>query len=178
MLPLLALFLFAIVDFGMVFGGFNSMRSGVQSAARMASVNEYSNYSGSCGASDPTSKMVCTTVAAMGGLSAVQSGTVKVGICFLQSGVTCGSEGSTLNGNQCLGGVSPTTYCEVTICARGTVQSTTGLTSPFLNGRTISSTSTVRLELGTGTTTSYSVFNAGSSPVTYNSTAVAGMNCS
>jgi Flp pilus assembly protein TadG len=177
-LPLLALFLFAIVDFGMVFGGFTSMRSGVQSAARMASVNEYSNYSGTCGASDPTSQMVCTTVSAMGSLLSVQSGTVKVGICFLQSGVSCSSETSTLNGNQCISGVSPTTYCQVIICAAGTVTSTTGLTAPFLNGRVISSASTVRLELGNGTTTTYGAFNASSGSVSYNSVAVKGMNCS
>jgi Flp pilus assembly protein TadG len=176
-LPLLALFLFAIVDFGMVFGGFTSMRSGVQSAARMASVNEYSNFSGTCGATDPTSQMVCTTVSAMGSLLSVESGTVKVGICFLQSGVSCSSETSTLDGNQCISGVSPTTYCQVMICAAGTVHSTTGITSPFLNGRTISSTSTVRLELGNGSTTTYGPFNASSSAVTYNSVSIKGMNC-
>jgi Flp pilus assembly protein TadG len=196
-LPVFALLLFAMVDFGMVFTGYTTMRGGVQSAARLASLDEYT-YSGTAtctgGPNTATEDMVCTTMASIGKLLAISPGTVKVGICFTPytsgaHGTSCATEGTATTGNQCTpttgGGSNPTTYCNVEICAQATMKSTTGLTAPFLNNKTLSTTSTLRLELGLGTgtgpaTTLFNAYNAsdtGSSLVTYNGTAVNGIPC-
>jgi Flp pilus assembly protein TadG len=176
-LPVFALILFAIVDFGMLFSGYTTMRGGVQASARLASLDQHDSFGGTCGASDATSEMVCTTISDIGKMYAVNSSTLKVGICFINSGTACSSETSSQKGNQCVPGGSPSTYCEVEICASVAAKSTTGVTAPFLNGKTVSTNSTVRLELGTESTTTYGAFNASSSAVTYNSVAYGGMNC-
>jgi Flp pilus assembly protein TadG len=195
-LPVFALLLFALVDFGMVFSGYTTMRSGVATSARLASLNEYT-YSGSAscsgGPSAATADMVCNTMSAMGKILAIVPGSVEVGICFTpnSSGGSCSSstESASQTGNQCTpisgGGSQPTTYCNVEICAQATMKSTTGLTAPFLNGRVISTSSTNRLELGLSTTsgptpTAFDVYDSsdtGASLVKYNGTTVNPEGC-
>jgi hypothetical protein len=135
--------------------------------------------------------MVCTTMSEMGKLLAIVPGSIKVGICFTpyaggSQGTSCASEGSSTTGNQCTptsgGGSQPTTYCNVEVCAQATMKSTTGLTAPFLNNKILSTTSTERLELGLGTGSStpvtlFNAYNSSSTSVSYNGTAVNGMNC-
>jgi Flp pilus assembly protein TadG len=185
-LPVFALLLFALVDFGMVFSGYTTMRSGVSASARLASLNEYT-YSGSasCSGNTDTDQMVCTTMSEMGKILAIVPGSIEVGICFTPYTGTggagsCAAESSSTTGTQST--PTSTTYYNVEICAQATMKSTTGLTAPFLNNKILSTTSTNRLELGLGSNatvpvTAYNAYNSSSTSVSYNGTAVKGMNC-
>jgi Flp pilus assembly protein TadG len=187
-LPVFLLLLFALVDFGLVFSGYTTMRSGVSASARLASLDEYT-YSGSAtcsgGPNTDTEDMVCTTMSEMGKILAIVPGSIEVGICFTPYTGTggagsCAAEGSSTTGTQST--PTSTLYYNVEICAQATMKSTTGLTAPFLNNKILSTTSTNRLELGLGSNgtvpvTLYDAYNSSSTSVTYNGTAVKGMNC-
>jgi len=174
-LPLFALILFAIVDFGALFSSYTTMRGGVQASARLASLDQYDSFGGSCGATDPTSEMVCTTISEIGGMLATDPGTLEVGICFVNSGTSCATEADSQTGSQCNPGSSPATYCEVEICAQVTARSTTGITAPFLDGKVISTKSIVRLELGNSSATSYHSLDSGT--VAYDGVNYGTMTC-
>jgi len=187
-LPVFALLLFALVDFGMVFSGYTTMRSGVSASARLASLNEYT-YSGgatcSGGPNTDTEDLVCTTMSEMGKILAIVPGSIEVGICFTpytggSQGTSCAAEGNSTTGTQST--PTTTTYYNVEICAQATMKSTTGLTAPFLNNKILATTSTNRLELGLGSNatvpvTAFNAYNSSSTSVSYNGTAVKGMNC-
>ena len=146
-LPIFALLLFGLIDFGIIFGGYVTMRGGVEQGARSASIDEYQyTGSGTCSASDATSNMVCDVAADIGSLPGLASSTISIGII--------------LNG----GGAQNT---DVTICAKAQMKSLTGLTAFALNGRTMSTTTTIRLEQN-ATFSAYST-DAGSSTVSFNS---------
>jgi len=158
-LPLTVLILFALIDFGLIFNGYTTMRNGVQAGARLASVNNYA-YTGTklCngGSTDPTSQMVCSVTSSIGSLYGVVPGSLHVGIA-LTSVTNAGQAGQN-----------------VTVCATGTLNSTTGLLGKLLLGQTMKATSTLLVVQ----TPNYSSFGSGSSPVTYGSVAVGGMDCS
>lgn len=123
-LPIFALLLFGLIDFGLVFGGFMSLRNGVGSGARAASV---SLVDPSCTTS--SSPMDCTVKDRIGTLVGT-TGIVTVTIAF-----PTGSDGSTGQPGD-----------PVEVCASATTSSSTGITSPFLSGKAIHATSEVRLE--------------------------------
>ena len=123
-LPIFALLLFSLIDFGLVFGGFMSLRNGVGSGARAASV---SLVDPSC--TTALSPMDCTVEKRIGTLVGT-TGIPTVTIAFLT-----GSDGSK-------GQVGD----PVEVCAYATASSSTGITSPFLSGKVIHATSEVRLE--------------------------------
>jgi hypothetical protein len=158
-LPLTVLILFALIDFGLIFNGYSTMRNGVQAGARLASVNNYS-YAGSSlcngGSTDPTSQMVCTVTSSIGSLYGVVPGSLHVGIA-LTSVMNAGQSGQN-----------------VTVCASGTLNSTTGLLGKLLLGQTMKATSKVLVVQAPN----YTSYGSGSGPVTYGSVAVGGMACS
>ena len=158
-LPLTVLILFALIDFGLIFNGYSTMRNGVQAGARLASVNNYP-YTGSSlcngGTTDPTSQMVCSVTSSIGSLYGVVPGSLHVGIA-LTSVTNAGQSGQN-----------------VTVCATGTLNSTTGLLGKLLLGQTMKATSTLLVVQ----TPNYTSYGSGSGPVTYGSTAVSGMDCS
>jgi len=123
--PLFALFLFAIVDFGLLFAGYTTMRAGVQAGARLASVDQYLPSSGSIactgkGVDPQTADMVCLVAQRIGTTLGTDPGKLEIGVS-----------------------VSAT---NVTVCASVPMKSTTGLTSPFLDGRSLATSSTIRIE--------------------------------
>jgi Flp pilus assembly protein TadG len=120
-IPLFALLLFATIDFGLAFGGYITLRNGVDAAARLAAVSEVDP---SCTtAADP---MICTIQKRVGQeFGASEVGTVHANYFF---------PGGSAAGNL------------ITVCARIPLRSATGFTAPFLSGMTISASSTVRLE--------------------------------
>lgn len=122
-LPVFALLLFGLVDFGMVFGGFVSLENQVNAAARAVSINRLAS---SCvSAPDPA---LCTVEADIGAAPlGVVPGTVETAISFPSGGTT--TAGST-----------------VIVCARAELRSTTGITGPILAGRWVSAKSQVLLE--------------------------------
>ena len=133
-LPVFALLLFGLIDFGLIFGSYITMRNGVEAGARNASVSDYALPSGaSCSSTGlsgskatATANMVCDVVASIGSLQAVTSSGLVVGVTF--------PSGSSLVGQN------------VEVCAQGTMKSVTGITGFALNGKHMSSSSTVRLE--------------------------------
>ncbi len=154
--PLFALFLFAIVDFGLLFAGYTTMRAGVQAGARLASVDQYLPSSGSfqfpCtgtgGVDQRTADLVCLVAQRIGTTLGTDPGRLEIGVA-----------------------VSAT---NVTVCASAPMKSTTGLTSPFLDGRSLATSSTIRIEQGP----TFSSFLPGSdtSPsVVYGTSAVTGV---
>ena len=124
MLPIFALLLFAVIDFGLAFGGMISLRSDVNAGARLASVSQTDP---SC--STAANPMICTIDDRIGSLPGVQSGSLQVGVA-LPDGLTAGDN--------------------VVVCAQATLQSTSGITSTFLNGRTVHVSSELRLEQDAG----------------------------
>lgn len=143
-LPLFALLLFAAVDFGMVFGGYTTLRAQVQNGARLASVDQVGSGTCTGGPGGDTTKLVCEIAQGIGTPLGTKAGTLKVGISFYTS-----SGVSTLTGT--VGGL-------VEVCAQVAMQSSTGLTAPFLDNRSVSSESTIRLDQAA----SYSTFSSGS----------------
>jgi len=158
-LPLTVLILFALIDFGLIFNGYTTMRNGVQAGARLASTNNYM-YAGSSlcngGTTDPTSQMVCSVMSSIGSVYGVVPGSVHVGIA-LTSVTNAGQSGQN-----------------VTVCATGRLNSTTGLLGKLLLGQTMKATSTLLV----AQTPKYSSYGSGSSPVTFGSVSVGGMDCS
>jgi Flp pilus assembly pilin Flp len=131
-LPIFAVLLFATIDFGMAFGGYLTMRNGVDAAARKASVNQVDP---SCATA--TNPMICTIEKTVGSsFSGIESGTLQVNFSFPDSG--------GISGNGESGGD------RITVCAQATLHSTTGLTAPFIDNKTIFASSTVRLEQNPG----------------------------
>jgi hypothetical protein len=121
-LPLFALLLFALIDFGLAFGGFVTLRNGVSAGARLAAVDQVDP---SCvGASNP---MVCTIADHIGTLPGMEPGTLTIGIAFVpQVGAIAGDE--------------------VEVCASAKLASSTGITAPILGGKAIHAESIERLE--------------------------------
>jgi TadE-like protein len=169
--PLLILLLCGTLDFGLIFGGYQSMQSGIDSAARTLSLNQY-QYSGSCsgGPSAGTAQAVCNVVADLGPLTGLNSSTLKVGICFVTPGATPSCSGSSATGTS----VSQ----DVEVCAQAAMHSVTGLTSIFVSGSKVSTTSRVLLEEPQPPGASgFESYNSSSTQVTYNGTAVPGLTC-
>jgi Flp pilus assembly protein TadG len=156
-LPIFAVLLFGLIDFGLIFGGYIEMRSGVQAAARLASVDQYQytgggNCSGTA-ANAATTSMACTVASDIGSLPGVTTSQLQIGIAFNPA-----NDGSADS--------------DVIVCAKGPMHSTTGLTAPFINGNTVSTKSIIRIEKDAD----YSTFAAGSS-VTLNGTTYQGYAC-
>ena len=176
--PLLVLLLCGTLDFGMIFGGYLGMESGVASATRAISLNEYQyTGSGTCagGPTIATADAVCKVVNSLGSLTGLKSSTVAVGICFVTPGATpsCGSASAT--------GLSDVN--DVEVCAQAAMQSTTGLTSIFVSGTTVSTSSRLLMEepQPSNNATAFQSYNAAdslTSPVTLNGTTIPGMTCS
>lgn len=149
--PLFFLLLLAMVDFGLIFGGYVTMRGGVEDGARLASVDNY-NTTAPCSAPDPTSEMVCTIIARIGSLPGMTASSLEIGIS-VPSGAVAGDD--------------------VTVCASAQLHSTTGLTAPFIDGRTASTSTTIRLEQ----TPQFGSYQSTSASVTSGSQTVTGMTC-
>lgn len=127
-LPVFALLLFGMIDFGVAFGDYLSVRSGVREGARRAAVNDTA-FSGNCrlGGTNVTpstneERLACLTKARIG---ITNQDDVRVSI-FVPAGADSGTP--------------------VTICADVKLHSTTRLTAPFLDTRRARSSTTIRME--------------------------------
>jgi Flp pilus assembly protein TadG len=172
--PLLILVLCGTIDFGLIFGGYQTMESGVASATRAISVNQY-QYGGSAtctgGPSAPTANAVCSVAATLGSLTGINTSTLSVGICFVAPGATPSCSGASATGTS----VSD----DVEVCAQAVMESTTGLTSVFVSGSTVSTSSRLLVEEPQPPgPTAYQSYNSTSTVVDYNGAAIPGMTCS
>jgi len=151
-LPLFAILLMGMIDFGLVFGGFVSLRGGVEAGARLASVDNYNT--GDCtgsGATAAQTEMVCA-VAARVGSSVLGTTNQNVALGISIGGGAVGTD-------------------DVVVCEQVHLKSSTGLTSFILSGKTLTSESRIRLEQAP----SFTSFTSGS--VTYNGQTISGMTC-
>lgn len=169
--PLLVLLLCGVIDFGLMFGGYSSLESGVASAARNISLDDYQTASGSCSPSTATAEAVCSVVASLGSLTGLNKSTLAVGICFVSPGSSASCGGSLTTGTS--------GSDDVLICAHAALESTTGLTSIFVSGSTVYTSSRQLLEepQPPGNSPAFGVYNANSTAVLYNGTAIAGLTC-
>jgi Flp pilus assembly protein TadG len=125
-LPVFALLLFAIVDFGLVFGGYISVQNEVNAAARAVSLNEVASGCPSATWSNPAFCTVMSHITVSPPPLGVKANSVHVALYF--------PDGTATQGHP------------VIVCVQASLQSTTGLTSPFLNGRTFYTKSQILLE--------------------------------
>ena len=133
-LPIFALLLFAMIDFGLVFQSFISLRNGVNAGARVASVSGATDSS----CTTASTAMLCTVKDRVGALLAAQSNTVAVEIQWVNRGTGTSITSGSFSGDY--------TQYDVKVCGWATLKSTTGLTSPFINNKVLSSVSQLRLE--------------------------------
>lgn len=171
--PLLVLLLCGTLDFGLIFGGYQSMQSGVASATRAISLDAY-QYGGSAscsgGPTAATADAVCNVVSALGPLTGLNANTLSVGICFATPGSTPSCGGASATGTS--------VYNDVVVCAQAAMQSTTGLTSIFVAGSTVSTTSRVlEEEPQPSGATAFESYNSTSTQVHYNGRAIPGLTC-
>jgi len=129
-LPILALLVFGIIDFGTIFSDYHALRSGVRDGTRDAVVLNWGTTT-SCAAqtgTSPASNIICRVKEKTG-----LGNTVKVGI-WAPGGWQVGA---TLR-----------------ICGQYPMKSTSGITSPFINGKAVTAKVEFRIEqpLPTGTT--------------------------
>lgn len=132
-LPVFVLLLFGLIDFGLVLGGFITLRAEVNAAARNISVDQIAP---GCNGSTTTA-FYCTAQQAIGSSLPGTSGTPSVAIAFPD-------------------GSSPTVGDPVEVCAQTTLVSATGLLGFLLDGRHVTVESEVRLEQPPTETTSSS----------------------
>lgn len=121
-LPILALLIFGIVDFGSIFSDYHAMRSGVRDGTRDAVVLNWGTTT-SCPSqtgTSPASNMICRVKDKTG-----LGNTVKVGV-WAPGGWQIGA---TLR-----------------VCAQYPMKSTSGVTSPFINGRAVTAKVEFRIE--------------------------------
>ena len=169
--PLLILLVCGTIDFGLIFGGYQSMENGVESAARVISLDQVTPSS-SCtgGPTAATANAVCNVVASLGNLEGLNSSTLSVGICFVAPAATPSCSGTSAPGSSVAD--------DVEICAQATMQSTTGLTAVFVSGSTVSTTSRQLMEEPQPSgATAFQSYNSTSTVVTYNGVAIPGMTC-
>lgn len=175
--PLLILLLCGIIDFGLMFSGDMSMQSGVASAARAISLDNYTYSGNACSqggvANTPTADAVCNIVATLGPLVGVNTNTLSVGICFNTPGSTLSCGGTPATGTSVAD--------DVVVCTQAPLESTTGLTSIFVSGTTVYTSSRQLMEQPQPSSTtafdSYNASSTGSSQVSYNGKAIPGLTC-
>jgi Flp pilus assembly protein TadG len=119
--PLFVFLLLAFIDFGLSFGGVVLLRSEVNAAARLVSVDA---VSASC--TTNAEPLLCTAEAEIHGLTGVAPGSLEVAVDYSSPTVSAGTN--------------------VTVCAQVDLQSTTGITGPILNGRAVASSSELLAE--------------------------------
>ena len=173
--PLLILLLCGIIDFGLIFGGDMTLQSGVASSARAISLDQ-TLYSGSAlctggpSGSPQTADVVCNVVASLGPLEGLNSNNLSVGICFVAPGATPSCSGQSATGTSVAD--------DVEVCAQAPMQSTTGLTSIFVSGTNVSTSSRQLMEQPQpSSTTAFESYNSTSTQVSYGGKAIPGMTC-
>src|SRR6516225_4386972 len=116
--PLLILLVCGTIDFGLIFGGYQSMENGVASAARVISLDQVTPTA-SCtqgGVQTPTANAVCNVAASLGNLEGLNSNTLSIGICFVAPAPTASCSGPS--------GPGSSVANDVEICAQATMMST------------------------------------------------------
>ena len=133
-MPLLFLLLLGILDFGIAFNDYQSIRQGARDGARQTVVQDYGTNE-SCGINGSATtapanakRIICTTKARTG-----LGNDVRVGIRVLDNAPTGAPENDS-----------------VRVCTIRMARSTSGLMKPFLDGRPLRTTVEMRIEKNIG----------------------------
>ena len=121
--PLLLLLLFGVIEFGFVFNDYQSVRQGVRDATRVAVVDNVPNCATS---GDDTDDLICYVEQRVGLAGDTR---VRIDVTAADPSIP-GDRGA------------------VKICVQRQIRSVTGMLSPFLNGRYITTEVTMRVERG------------------------------
>jgi hypothetical protein len=136
-LPLLVLIVFGVVEFGVVYNDYISIRDGVRQAAREGSVGNFGPaattgapcyLTGAAGASDNIKSLMCLTKAEIG----LDSSKVRVKVL---SGAPAFTGTGTFAKNDSL-----------IVCAQYPVDSITGVIGTFIDGRALQTRTAFRIE--------------------------------
>jgi hypothetical protein len=138
-LPILAMLIFGIIDFGKLFNDWQQLRQGVRQAAREGAVTNFASP-------PPCTLTGFTGSAEMQALACKVKGKaglgdgIRVGFWLPDSGVTpkAWSSGGTLR-----------------VCAMAPAESLTGITRPFLNGKVYTARVDIRIEQDLATNQSF-----------------------
>jgi len=154
-LPLVFLIVFAVIDFGNLFYQYISVRQGVREGAREAAITTLPGDGtwGSCTLANGNNvpqpltaatggrdffDMMCYTKARIGlGMDK----TVRVSIAWSSL-----NPPATPNGSDWVPSTSPTATDSLVICAQYQASSITGVFSPILNGKVVTSKTEIRIE--------------------------------
>jgi Flp pilus assembly protein TadG len=132
-LVLVAMLLFGIIEFGITYNDYISIRQGTREGARLAVVDDVNNA--------PACKINGATITPPSKPSSSFDATNAV-VCKTKDRI--GLDGSKTKVKIVVAGTS--VGANVTVCASYPLTSVTGLLAPFLNGRTLVSTVVMRLE--------------------------------
>jgi Flp pilus assembly protein TadG len=132
-LPVLLIVVFGIIDFGITFGNYETVRSGTREAARLGVVNDLQNA--------PSCKVNGQTVTPPSNPQNTTDGTNAL-ICLAKDRIGLDQTETkikiTITG-QAIGD-------NVDVCASFPVTALNGFTAPFLSGQILTSSVTMRLE--------------------------------
>lgn len=144
-LPIFAMLLFGLIDFGLIFGGFVTLRSGTNAGARVAALDSYDSSCGTPSTPDQFyDAMICTIKDRIGSLPGTVPNTLKVTIALPDGS---GSDGT---------GVGQ----PVEICTEADVQSSTGFFNLLMTNKAIHATSELRIEKTIGYASSAQVVSS------------------
>jgi Flp pilus assembly protein TadG len=132
-LPLLLLVVFGIIDFGITFGNYETVRSGTREAARLGVVNDLTNA--------PSCTINGTTITPPANPTNTTDGTNAL-VCLAKDRIGLDQGETKLDvtiSGQAIGD-------NLTVCASFPVTALNGITAPFLSGKTLTSSVTMRLE--------------------------------
>jgi Flp pilus assembly protein TadG len=132
-LPILLLVVFGIIDFGISFANYESVRSGTREAARLGVVNDLNNA--------PSCTINGSTVTPPAQPTNTTDGTNAL-VCLAKNRV--GLNGSETKITISLTG--PSIGDNLEVCASFPVTALNTFTAPFLSGQTLTSNVTMRLE--------------------------------
>lgn len=167
-LPLAALILFGLIDFGFIYQSYSQLRNGVQAGARLASTNS-TGYApppscavnpGTGTATDTgTTNLVCAILGKINPPLTGMSDTFTLGIAF-DSPTTANTTGQE----------------DIVVCAAGRLNSTTGLLAKLFLGSQMSASTTILANTATAQL-NFEPYVLGDNSITYGSVTVSGMNC-
>ncbi|MBV8560377.1 MAG: pilus assembly protein [Acidimicrobiia bacterium] len=128
-LPVLILLVFGVIEFGTTYNNYLALRGGVRDGARQVTVGNIGsvqscNNSTYTGANAYTQEIICQTKNRIGSLIGLSQADIRVDVV----------------------GDNFTVGQPIVVCAQAPVKSFTGLFSPFMNGRVLSTKVQMRVE--------------------------------
>lgn len=144
-LPILALLLFGLIDFGFIYNDYLQVRQGVRDGARQGAVANFGSVTPSCNttfmpggsaASTQAQSLICTTRSLIG----LDQNKMRVAVCVATNSATTCPDTPT---------VPDTSYAagnKLVVCAMYPATSRTGFLNQFLNNGVVTTRVVIRVE--------------------------------